>query len=154
MAKNNSVNLDKILHNLRESMDSCQENIAFFKEVKEHILCGMSKDARGIVWEYSPYMTALDCDKIIEMLKAADEDYKELYAKLVALDIATDLNSDLLKIEDFCFNDTFNEVFKNIVSQQSALFNRAVDLREKSEEADDRKSKIEQLMNKYRSGGK
>ena len=145
---------DELLLKIQYTIKECNANIDLFYEVKEHIQRGLDRGARGIVYDYSPYMTEEDCDKIIELNKQAVEDYKELYGKLVILNNAKDLNDSILKIQDFCLSKGITDTINNAIYKHDKLTDEFYTISEKHKEDTTRQQEIENLINKYRGGGR
>lgn len=106
---------DKLLTEIQYIIKECEDNINLFNEVKKHIKSGLKNGARGIVYDYSPYMKEEDCDQLIDLNKQAIEEYKELYTKIVFLNNAKDLNDGILKIQDFCLKKGITDIINNAI---------------------------------------
>ena len=95
---------EEIYEKLKEMITRISVRIDLFKEVKEHMINGGA--ARGVVWEYSPYMTIEEVETIIKELKTLEVYLKNIYSELLIEKELEDVDEDLksifrLEIKDF-----------------------------------------------------
>jgi hypothetical protein len=144
---------DKLLIEIQYIIKECEDNINLFNEVKKHIKSGLKNGAKGIVYDYSPYMKEEDCDQLIDLNKQAIEEYKELYTKIVFLNNAKDLNDGILKIQDFCLKKGITDIINNAIYKNDLLVDK-FNLISKEFSDNTREKEIEKLMKKYNGGEK
>jgi hypothetical protein len=144
---------DKLLIEIQYIIKECEDNINLFNEVKKHIKSGLKNGAKGIVYDYSPYMKEEDCDQLIDLNKQAIEEYKELYTKIVFLNNAKDLNDGILKIQDFCLKKGITDIINNAIYKNDLLVDK-FDFFSKEFSDNTREKEIEKLMKKYNGGEK
>lgn len=102
---------------LQKTIKEVSEKIVFFEEVKEHILHGGG--ARGIIWDYSQYMTVDEVNHLIEELKTLEVYLKNIYSELL-------IEKELKKVDDE-LKDMFKLEFEDFSKKNLKNLNKNID---------------------------
>ena len=115
------IELNNLLDSIRSEIKTMEDDKQMFIEVVEHMEHGGG--AKGIVWEYSQFMTREDASDIIITYDERIEDLKCLFGELEKSKINLMINSN---IENNI--DINKDILKNVITTDTKkLYNSIID---------------------------